>query len=254
MKPDPDKVRVIVDIPTPTEKADVRHLLGMINFLASHIPNMSTTTAPLRDLLKTNVHFHWNLQHEAALTKIKEVLSSIPVLNYFDPSKTSTIQADASQHGVGACLLQQGKPVAYTSRSLSPSESNYAQIEKELLAIGFACENSISLSTVSPLKCNQITNPTKPLCSAPPRLQRMLLRLQKYDLSVKYISGKLLYVADTLSRAHATNNFHPTDDCEMELAIHQFVQHLPIGNDQKAELRMAIYIIRQCVATVNACS
>ena len=56
--------------------------------------------------------------------QVKEVLSSAPMLSYFDPSKTSTIQADASQHGVGACLLQQGKPVAYASRSLSPSESN----------------------------------------------------------------------------------------------------------------------------------
>ena len=56
---------------------------------------------------------------------------------------------------------------------------------------------------------------------------------------VKYIIGKLLHVADTLSRAYATYSFHPTDDCEMELAIHQFVQHLPIGDDQKAELRMA---------------
>ena len=53
-----------MDIPTPTEKADVRRLLGMINFLASHIPNMSITTAPLTDLLKTDVHFQWDLQHE----------------------------------------------------------------------------------------------------------------------------------------------------------------------------------------------
>ena len=211
MKPDADKVRAIMDIPTPTEKAGVRRLLGMINFLASHILNMSMTTAPLRDLLKTNVHFHWDLQHEAALIKIKEVLSSRPVLNYFDPSKTSTIQADASQHGVGACLLQQGKPVAYASRSLSPSESNYAQIEKELLAIVLACEKFHQFiygttkvqSDHKPLE----TIFTKPLCSVPPRLQRMLLRLQKYDLSVKYISGKLLYVADTLSRVHATNTF-----------------------------------------------
>ena len=78
---------------------------SFINFLASHIPNMSITTAPLRDLLKTDEHFQWDLLHEAALTKIKEVLFSAPALNYFDPSKISTIQADASQHGVGACLL-----------------------------------------------------------------------------------------------------------------------------------------------------
>ena len=57
MKPDHDKVRAIMDIPTPTEKADVSHLLGIINFLACHILNMSITTAPLRDLLKTDVHF-----------------------------------------------------------------------------------------------------------------------------------------------------------------------------------------------------
>ena len=98
----------------------IKVVLGMINFPASHIPSMLVTMAPPRDLLKTDVHFQWDLQHNAALIKIKEVLSSAPVLNYFDPSKTSTIQADASQHGIGACLLQ-GKPVAYAFRSLSPS-------------------------------------------------------------------------------------------------------------------------------------
>ena len=65
----------------------------------------------------------------------------------------------------------------------------------------------------------------------------MLLRLQKYDLSVKYVSGKLLHVADTLSCAHATNNPHSTDD-ETELAVHQteFVQHLPIADAHKEAL------------------
>ena len=129
------------------------------------------------------------------------------MLNYFDPSKTSTIQADASQHGVGACLLQQGNPVAYASRSLSPSESNYAQTEKELLAIVFACEKFHQFIYGFTTKVQSDHKPlktifTKPLCSVPPKLQRMLLRLQKYDLLVKYVSGKLLHVADTLSRAH----------------------------------------------------
>ena len=150
--------------------------LGMINFLASHNPNMSIITAPLRDFLKTDVHFQWDLQHEAALTKIKEVLSSAPVLNYFNPSQTNTIQADASQHGVGACLLQQGKPVAYASRSLSPSESNYAQIEKELLAIVFACEKFHQFIYGFTTKVQSDHKPletifTKLLCSVPPRLQ-----------------------------------------------------------------------------------
>ena len=157
-KPDPEKVRAIMDIPTSTEKADVRCPLGMINFLTSHIPNMSITIAPLRNLLKTDVHFQWDLQHEAALTKIKEVLSSAPVLHYFDPSKTSTIQADASQHVVGACLLQHRKPVAYASRNLSPSEHRLRRNYSQLFSL---VKSFISLSMVLPLKSNLITNLSK---------------------------------------------------------------------------------------------
>ena len=68
----------------------------------------------------------------------------------------------------------------------------------------------------------------------------MLLRLQKYDIAVKYVSGNSLHVADTLSRAHATNNFQSqTHDHDMELAVHHCVLHLPIGESQKEELRTA---------------
>ena len=66
--------------------------------------------------------FTWGPQQEKALTKIKEILSTPPVLSYFDPTVTSTIQADVSQYGLGACLLQKGNPVAYASRSLNPAE------------------------------------------------------------------------------------------------------------------------------------
>ena len=66
---------------------------------------MSTATAPLRDLLETDVHFEWNSQHEAALSKIKQMVSTAPVLSYIDPTKISTTQADASKHGLGAHLL-----------------------------------------------------------------------------------------------------------------------------------------------------
>ena len=62
---------------------------------------------------------------------------------YFDPTLVSTIQADASQADLGACLFQKDRPIAYTSSSLSPSEYNYAQIEKELLAIVFECSKFI---------------------------------------------------------------------------------------------------------------
>ena len=182
MKPDPAKLTAINGMSTPTDRTAVRRLLGMINFLACHIPDMSTITAPLRDLLKTDVHFQWNSQHDAALSKIKHVLSTVPVLSYFDPSKASTIQADASNHGLGACLLQQGKLVAYALRSLTPTEAAYAQIEKELLAIVFACQKFHQFIYGFNTKVQTDHKPletifNKPLCLVPPRLQRMLLRL-----------------------------------------------------------------------------
>ena len=121
IKPDPMKVNAIVEMMSPTDKAGIRRILGMINFLSAHIPNVSTITAPLRSLLKSDILFTWGPEQTNALTKIKEILSTAPVLSYFDPTVTSTIQADASQHGLGACLLQKGKPIAYASRSLSPT-------------------------------------------------------------------------------------------------------------------------------------
>ena len=75
MKSDPTKVQAIAisKMPAPTEKASVRHLLGMINFLAPHIPNMATIVAPLRELTKTDVHFQWTSAAEDALTHIKDI-------------------------------------------------------------------------------------------------------------------------------------------------------------------------------------
>jgi len=231
----------------------------MINFFTSHIPDMSTATALLRDLLKTDVHFEWNSQHEAALSKIKQMVSTAPVLSYFDPTKISTIQADVSKHGLGACLLQQGKPIAYASRSLTPSETAYAQIEKELLAIVFACQKfhqfiygfNTKVQTDHKL-LETIFN--KSLCSVPPRLQRMLLWLQKYDLAVKYVSGKFLHVADALSCAHAADTAQSSQDDDTELPIHHFLQHLPISEAKKEELCAATSadkVLQQLVQILN---
>jgi len=107
----------------------------MINFLRNFIPNLSEKIAPLRELLKKNVQFHWLPVHEKCLNKIKQEIVNAPVLANFDSNKEITIQADASQHGLGCCLLQNGKPISFASRSLTKSEENLALIEKELLSI-----------------------------------------------------------------------------------------------------------------------
>ena len=108
--------------------------------MAKFIPKLSEVTSPLRELLQKDVHWHWDEYHKKSFQEIKKLLSSDRCLAFFDVSRPITIQVDASNSGLGAVLLQEGKPVAYASRSLTSSEKNYAIIEKELLAVVFGCE------------------------------------------------------------------------------------------------------------------
>ena len=242
--PDPDKISAIHNMPTPSSKQDLQRLLGMINYLAKYIPNMSELTAPLRSLLKSDVPWTWFPEHDTALTKLKSVLSSAPVLRFYDTSLPTTLQVDASKNGLGACLLQQNQPVAYASRAMSSSESNYAQIEKELLAIVYGCERFNMYTYGAEIEVLSDHKPLesifkKPLFKVPPRLQRMRLRLQKYNLKVRYVPGKFLYIADTLSRAFDQSNA-PTDDDmhhDMEHFIHSVIIDLPISDVKLMELR-----------------
>lgn len=131
---------------------------------------------------------------------------STPILKYFDTDKNTVVQCDASESGLGACIMQDGHPIAYASRSLTQTECNYAQIEKELLAIVFAMERFENYVYGRHVTVESDHKPLEIICkksllSAPKRLQRMQLRLQKFDFTVEYKKGTKMYLADTLSRA-----------------------------------------------------
>ena len=133
-----------------------------------------------------------------------------------------TLQCDASQHGLGAAMMQNDQPVVYASRALTTAEARYAQIEKELLAIVFACDHFDAYI----YGCERVNVETdhqplemivrKPVNCAPKRLQRMLLQLQKHSLVVHYKKGKLMYLADTLSRASLPEA--PAGESSLEVA------------------------------------
>ena len=244
MKPDPAKVKAIAEMPMLHNKAAVRRLLGMINFLAAHILNMVSITAPLRNLVQADVHFEWDHSAANALSQIKTILSTEPVLQFFNPSISNVIQTDASQHGLGACLLQQGKPITYASRSLSICERNYAQIE-ELLPIVLSCTKFHQYCYGFHTNVQTDHKPIevifkKPLNQISPRLQRMMLRLQKYDLDVKYVKGKYLHVVDALSRAHMDDATEDIDSKEVQLLMHTLVSNLPISETRLADIRAAM--------------
>ncbi|KAK3527066.1 hypothetical protein QTP86_008649 [Hemibagrus guttatus] len=156
-----------VGMEPPKDKGELETVLGMINYLSKFAPGLADVCAPLRQLLK----------------------ESSPVLAYFDPLKEIRLQVDASKYGLGAVLLQDKRPIAYASKSLSESEINYAQIEKELFAVLFGCKRFHQyicgrqiVSDHKPLESIM----RKPLASVPPRLQRMILQLQKYNFSIVY--------------------------------------------------------------------
>ncbi len=241
--PDDSKVEAIVNMPVPTDKKGVQRLVGMVTYLAKFIPNFSALTAPLRNLLKPAVEWTWSSEHQRAFDEIKKAVASSSVLHYYDPCKTPVIQTDASSRGIGSVLMQDGHPIAFASRALTDAESRYAQIEKELMAVVYACEkfsNFIYGQTVivqsdhKPLEAIL----TKPIGSTTPRLQRMLLRLLKYQLLLKYTPGKLMLVADALSRAylpHVDVDKELQDD--IEVTVHSLVREFPASNRKLQEYR-----------------
>ena len=108
--------------------------------MSPFIPNLSTLTAPLRELITDKTPFCWNATYQQALDKIKESISNEVMLTYFDSSKPIVLQVDASLQGLGAALLQDDKPVAFASKALTKTETCYANIEREMLAVVYGCE------------------------------------------------------------------------------------------------------------------
>ncbi|KAJ8353117.1 hypothetical protein SKAU_G00206840 [Synaphobranchus kaupii] len=204
---DPEKTRAVLDMPTPTDAKAVQRFIGFVTYLAKFLPRLSEVCKPLHRLLDKDSVRHWLPKHEQAVQEIKRLVSTTPVLKYYDVTRPVTVQSDASKNGLGCCIMQGGQPVAFASRALTPTEQNYAQIEKECLSIVFTCQRfhhylygreTITAETDhKPL----ISIVKKPLLCAPKRLQSMLMQLQNYNLEVTYKPGPEMYISDTLSRA-----------------------------------------------------
>lgn len=239
LKADPEKVEAITSMPKPTDKQGIQRLLGSLNYLRGFIPNISEVTEPLRVLLKADTLWTWSEEQDVAMEKIRELLIKSPVLQYFDIQKPTTLQVDSSQSGLGAVLLQDNHPIAYASRALTETEQNWPQIDKELLAIVFGFERFHSYVYGHPTDVQTDHNPLvsiikKDLHKASPRLQRLLLRLLKYDIRrITYVPGKFLYLADTLSRAYLAN-----EDGELEEDV-VMVHTIQIQDEAKDRLTMA---------------
>lgn len=185
---DPEKVRAIIEVSSPSSIQEVKRFLGMCNHLSKFSSRLADKTKPIRDLLSDKNHWNWGIEQEKAFEEIKEILSNTPVLALYDPKLETKIRTDASSYGLGAFLMQkqasnQWQPVVYASRALSPTEQRYAQIEKEALGIMWACEKFSEY--ISGMKFHIETDhkplipifTQKSLNDMSPRIQRFRMRI-----------------------------------------------------------------------------
>ena len=221
MQPDPRKCDEINRRPPPTNVQELQSFLGLVQYLSPFVPLLAEKTKILRQLLKKEVPYEWSIDHQRSFEELKQAIHSDTKLRYFDTSSPVTLEVDASQHGLGAALIQNGKPIAFASKSLTPAETRYANIEREMLSVVFALEHFhcfiygkavTVLSDHKPLESIHL----KQLSQAPPRLQRMLLRIQPYDVTIRYKPGKELIFADYLSRIQPS----PGPEVQLEHTIH----------------------------------
>jgi hypothetical protein len=207
--PQSETVGRILKMARPQTKRQCRSLLGLINFYRRYIPDCATLIAPISDLTKSKAPntVEWGEPQESAFVRIKDILSSEPILKLPDLEKDFILQTDASNLGVGACLLQEHNgrkhPVMYASRKLLDREQNYAVGEREALAIVWAVSKFTRFLYGRHFTLESDHRPLQYLNSSDsksPRLMRWSLALQPYRYTVKYIRGKDNFCADLLSR------------------------------------------------------
>lgn len=210
IKTDPTKVEAIARFPTPECRDDLVRFLGMVTYLGRFLPDLAFKTHNMRSLVKKDIVFMWTSTHTNEFELLKQTVSNAPVLQLYNPKLDTKISCDASKKGLGAILQQKHGDdwlaVAFGSRATTETESRYAPIERETLAIEFACTRFHQYIYGQTIDVDTDHKPlvaifSKSLNDCPARIQRMRLKLQKYDLKLNHIPGKLMVTADALSRA-----------------------------------------------------
>jgi hypothetical protein len=214
VKPDPSKISAIANFPTPMDISSLHSFLGLANQLGHFIPDLAHMTDILRLLLRKDVAFQWLPEHQEAFSTAKMLLTSDMVVKYFDPLLPTEVLTDASRlKGLGYALVQRDnnnkiRLIQCGSRSLTPTESRYATIELECLAIQWAIQKSRHF-LLGMTKFSVVTD-HRPLLGIfkkdldnvdNTRIQRYREKLANFNFDLYWTAGKTHLIADALSRA-----------------------------------------------------
>ena len=205
---DESRIKSLKNYPRPTKTKEIKQFLGLSGFYRQFIPNFAELTEPFNRLTRKNVKFEWSEECEKSFQSLIRQLISKPILNYPDFEKTFIISTDASNIGLGAILSQkdengQEKPIYYASRALNIHERNYSTIEKELLAIVYACEKFKYYVYGREFLITTDHNPLvylKNITLSSEKLTKWRLKLTEYNFKILYRKGKENGNADALSR------------------------------------------------------
>ncbi|XP_019435361.1 PREDICTED: uncharacterized protein LOC109341845, partial [Lupinus angustifolius] len=202
---DPEKIKAIQEWPTPKSTTDVRSFHGLASFYRRFVKDFSTLAAPLNEVVKKNVGFHWGDKQEEAFKRLKEKLTHAPILRLPNFTKSFEIECDASNVGIGAVLMQDGHPIAYFSEKLGGAALNYSTYDKELYALVRALQTWQHYLLPKEFVIHSDHESLKYLKGQGKlnkRHAKWVEFLEQFPYVVKHKKGKANVVADALSRRH----------------------------------------------------
>jgi hypothetical protein len=200
---DPAKVTTKMDWKTPSTVSEIQSFLGLVGYYRRFIEGFSKISKPMTSLLEKGKEFKWTEKCKESFDQLRSKLMAAPVLIMPDLQKNFDIYCDASRHGLGGVLMQEGHVIAYGSCQLRKHELNYPTHDLELVAVVHALK--IWRHYIMGTKCRIYTDHKSLKYNFTQKdlnlRQRQWLELIKdYDMEIHYHPGKANLVADALSR------------------------------------------------------
>ena len=200
IRPSQSKVQAILQIDRPKTRKQLRRFIGMDNYYRDMWPQRSHFLAPLSSLTSVKVKWKWTPEHQVAFDQLKALIAKETLLTFPDFSKEFEIHTDASKLQLGACISQEGKPVAFYSRKLQPAQTRYTTTERELLSIVETLKEFRNILLGQKIKVHTDHENLTYKTFNSDRVMRWRLYIEEYSPDLHYVKGENNVVADALSR------------------------------------------------------
>ena len=240
IRPSQSKVKAILQIEKPKTRKQLRRFIGMVNYYRDMWPQRSHFLSPLSSLTSVKVKWKWLPEHQEAFDQLKALIAKETLLTFPDFSKEFEIHTDASKLQLGACISQDGKPVAFYSRKLNHAQTRYTTTERELLSIVETLKEFRNILLGQKIKVHTDHENLTYKTFNSDRVMRWRLYIEEYSPDLHYVKGENNIVADALSRLDiADSQFEDTMDTFLGL-MDCFVNELsldyhPLNHAQQAD-------------------